>query len=89
MTYNIEQICFYWELGADIAKQQVSKKWGTHFLEQLSADMRKAFPEMQGFSKRNLEHMRRFAQLYPNIDFAKQAVSQLRVELHSHPFYVF
>jgi hypothetical protein len=39
--------------------------------------MRNSFPEMQGFSKRNLEHMRRFAQLYPDIDFAKQAVSQL------------
>jgi len=32
---------------------------------------------MQGFSKRNLEHMRRFALLYPKIEFAKQAVSQL------------
>ncbi len=39
--------------------------------------MRRTFPEMQGFSKRNLEYMRRFASSYPNIDFAKQAVSQL------------
>ena len=39
--------------------------------------MRQEFPEMQGFSKRNLEHMRRFALLYPKIEFAKQAVSQL------------
>ena len=39
--------------------------------------MRQAFPEMQGFSKRNLEYIRRFAQLYPQIEFAKQPVSQL------------
>lgn len=39
--------------------------------------MRQAFPERQGFSKRNLEHTRRFALLYPQIEFAKQAVSQL------------
>ncbi len=39
--------------------------------------MRQAFPEMQAFSKRNLEHMRRFASLDPNLDFAKQPVSQL------------
>lgn len=39
--------------------------------------MRQAFPEMQRFSKRNLEHMRRFATLYPKIEFAKQPVSQL------------
>jgi predicted nuclease of restriction endonuclease-like (RecB) superfamily len=39
--------------------------------------MKIAFPEMRGFSKRNLEHMRRFAFLYPKIEFAKQFVSQL------------
>lgn len=39
--------------------------------------MRQAFPEMQGFSKRNLEYMRRFCLIYPELDFAKQAVSQL------------
>lgn len=56
---------------------QKAYKWGDSLLEQLSNDMRRAFPGMQGFSKRNLEYMRRFASLYPNIDFAKQAVSQL------------
>lgn len=39
--------------------------------------MRTEFPQMQGFSKRNLEHIRRFATLYANTEFAKQAVSQL------------
>jgi len=52
-------------------------KWGDYFLEQLSHDMRQDFPEMQGFSKRNLEYMRRFASRYPKLEFAKQAVSQL------------
>lgn len=74
---NTEQIRFYWELGTAITQQQSTKKWGSRFLEQLSKDMRKSFPGMQGFSKRNLEHMRRFAQLYPELEFAKQAVSQL------------
>lgn len=39
--------------------------------------MLQTFPEMQGFSKRNFDHMRRFVLLYPKIEFAKQAVSQL------------
>ncbi len=77
LAANSEQIRFYWETGAAILKKQTTKKWGSRFLEQLSKDMRKELPGMQGFSKRNLEHMRRFAQLYPNIDFAKQPVSQL------------
>lgn len=66
---------FYWQLGIDLLEKQKSHKWGDHFLEQLSHDM--AFPEMQGFSKRNLEYIRRFASLYPKLEFAKQAVSQL------------
>lgn len=77
LAANTEQIRFYWELGTDILKQQENKRWGSHFLEQLSKDMRNAFPGMQGFSKRNLEFMRRFALTYPSLDFAKQPVSQL------------
>lgn len=77
LAANAEQIRFYWELGVDIVKQQANKQWGSHFLDQLSQDMQKTFPGMQGFSKRNLEHMRRFAITYPELDFAKQPVSQL------------
>jgi predicted nuclease of restriction endonuclease-like (RecB) superfamily len=52
-------------------------KWGDHFLDQFSADMRQAFPQMQGFSKRNLQRMRQFAEQYPNLLIAPQAVAQL------------
>lgn len=74
---NTELIKFYWQLGQDLIEKQKAFKWGQGFLEQFSHDMRQAFPEMQGFSKRNLEHMRRLALNYPEMDFAKQAVSQL------------
>jgi len=77
LAANNELIQFYWELGNDLIEKQKSHQWGSGFLEQFSHDMRQAFPEMQGFSKRNLEHMRRFATLYPKIEFAKQSVSQL------------
>lgn len=77
MAANTEQIHFYWELGAAIIEQQTTKQWGSRFLDQLSKDMQQSFPGMKGFSKRNLEHMRRFAQAYPRLDFAKQPVSQL------------
>ena len=77
LAANTEQIQFYWETGKAITEQQKVKKWGSRFLDQLSHDLRQAFPGMSGFSKRNLEHMRRFAQIYPQLDFAKQPVSQL------------
>ncbi|MBP9727374.1 MAG: DUF1016 family protein [Gammaproteobacteria bacterium] len=77
MAANTHLIQFYWGVGQDIIKIQASKQWGSKFLEQLSHDMRNTMPGMQGLSKRNLEHMRRLAQLYPTEAFAKQAVSQL------------
>ncbi len=77
LAANSELIKFYWELGTDLIEKQKAFKWGERFLEQFSHDMRQEFPEMQGFSKRNLEYMRRFALLYPKIEFAKQPVSQL------------
>ncbi|MGE3919697.1 MAG: YhcG family protein [Gammaproteobacteria bacterium] len=77
LAVNSELVTFYWELGKDLVEKQSTYKWGDKFLEQLSQDMRLAFPEIQGFSKRNLEYIRKFAQLYHNVEIAKQPVSQL------------
>ncbi|MFA6038382.1 MAG: PDDEXK nuclease domain-containing protein [Legionellales bacterium] len=68
---------FYWELGKELLEKQKTFKWGEHFLVQFSQDMRASNPEMQGFSIRNLERMRRFAALYPDLSIAAQSVPQL------------
>lgn len=77
LAANSELIKFYWELGNELIEKQKAFKWGDHFLEQFSCDMQAEFPQMRGFSKRNLEYMRRFATHYPGLEFAKQPVSQL------------
>lgn len=77
LAANAELIKFYWELGNELIEKQKAYKWGDYFLTQFSHDMQTAFPQMQGFSKRNLEYMRRFSTLYADTEFAKQAVSQL------------
>ena len=77
LAANSELINFYWQLGTDLIAKQKTYKWGEHFLEQFSHDMRQTFPEMRGFSVRNLQRMRQFAQLYPNLLITPQAVAQL------------
>nr|QNO49281.1 hypothetical protein ANJBEOKM_00021 [Methanosarcinales archaeon ANME-2c ERB4] len=52
---NSELLQFYWELGADIVEKQATAKWGDGFLSNLSHDLMAEFPDMKGFSKRNLE----------------------------------
>ncbi|MDD2942422.1 MAG: PDDEXK nuclease domain-containing protein [bacterium] len=61
---NTALLTFYWELGADIVERQKSAQWGSGFLKQLSADLMAEFPDMKGFSKRNLEQIRRWHLFY-------------------------
>ncbi len=78
VAVNTELLQFYWALGADIAARQAQAQWGSGFLAQLSQDLMREFPEVKGFSRRNLELVRRWY-LYWSADaaIAKQAVSQL------------
>ncbi len=78
LKVNSELLQFYWELGADIVAKQKDTHWGSGFLTQMSQDLSKEFPTMKGFSKRNLELIRKWYLFYSQDDaIAKQVVSQL------------
>ena len=64
IAVNSELIMLYWDLGRQITEKQENTKWGSGFIEQLSKDLRKDFPEMGGFSITNLFYMRKFYQFY-------------------------
>lgn len=75
---NTTLLEFYWQLGSDIIEKQKSSPWGSGFLKQLSKDLMIAFPEIRGFSKRNLELIRQWHQFWSsNTSKTKQLVSQL------------
>ena len=50
----------YWEIGEEITNQQSEKGWGKSIVEILSKELQKEFPNVQGFSARNLWRMRNF-----------------------------
>ena len=84
VAVNEELLSFYWELGADIVERQKSAVWGSGFLKQLSKDLMAEFPEIKGFSKRNLELVRQWYSFWSeNAPIAKQPVAQLTE--HSSP----
>ena len=75
---NSELLQFYWELGADIVEKQATAKWGDGFLSNLSHDLMAEFPDMKGFSKRNLELIRRWYCFWSVQDeIAKQLATQI------------
>lgn len=79
---NAEMLAFYWELGADIVEKQATAKWGEGFISKLSHDLMAEFPDMKGFSKRNLELIRQWHLFYNRKStIAKQAVSQLETKI--------
>lgn len=77
LSVNRELILLYWGIGRDILARQASQGWGSKVVSQLSHDLRVAFPDMKGFSERNLLFMRRLAESYPDEEIVKQLVSQL------------
>ena len=54
---NTEVILLYWEVGQDILQRQVSEGWGSRVISRLSKDLKREFPDMKGFSTRNLNYI--------------------------------
>jgi predicted nuclease of restriction endonuclease-like (RecB) superfamily len=76
-TVNRELVLLYWQIGRDILARQALQGWGAKVIERLSQDLRIAFPEMQGFSPRNLKYMRAFAEAWPDDQFVQEVLAQL------------
>jgi len=58
LSVNRELIELYWDIGKLITSRQKIEGWGKSVVERLSADLRNEFPEITGFSTRNIWRMR-------------------------------
>jgi predicted nuclease of restriction endonuclease-like (RecB) superfamily len=74
---NRHLVLLYWQIGRDILARQAEQGWGAKVIDRLAHDLRNAFPEMKGFSPRNLKYMRAFAEAWPDADFVQEALAQL------------
>ena len=77
LAVNRELVLLYWQIGRDILARQAEQGWGAKVIERLAEDLRLAFPEMKGFSPRNLKYMRAFAQAWPDEAIVQEALAQL------------
>ncbi len=76
-SVNRELVLLYWRIGRDILDRQTSLGWGAKVVDRLGSDLRRVFPDMKGFSPRNLKYMRAFAEAWPDEEFVQQAAAQL------------
>lgn len=77
LKVNQELILLYHHIGTQILRSQAEYGWGAKVIDQLSKDLKSAFPEMRGFSTRNLKYMRKFAEEYPEAEFVQAPPAQL------------
>jgi predicted nuclease of restriction endonuclease-like (RecB) superfamily len=78
IAVNQELLHLYWDLAKQIVMKQQEAAWGDGFLLQMSQDLKAEFPDMKGFSKRNLELMRQWYRFWSERPaIAQQLVSQI------------
>ena len=77
LAINRELILLYWRIGNGILAKQNELGWGAKVVEQISRDLKLAFPAMKGYSPRNLKYMRAFATNYPDSQFVQQLAAQI------------
>ncbi|WAP53116.1 PDDEXK nuclease domain-containing protein [Arthrobacter sp. ATA002] len=76
-TVNTELIGLYWGIGREVLTRQDRQGWGSGVIRRLAEDLRAAFPEMTGFSQRNLQYMRTMVEAWGSGVNVPQAVAQL------------
>ncbi|MCO8122893.1 PDDEXK nuclease domain-containing protein [Stieleria sp. TO1_6] len=77
VAVNVGLLELYWYLGEQILEKQKTAKWGDAFLKTMSEDLLREFPEIKGFSRRNLELIRQWFMFWnPALSFTLPGQSQ-------------
>jgi predicted nuclease of restriction endonuclease-like (RecB) superfamily len=71
---NREQIILYWSIGKTII---ANSQWGNKFIDNLARDIKIEFPNATGYSSRNLEYMRKFAEIFGDDEIVPTLLAQL------------
>lgn len=72
---NRDLILLYWDIGHGIVEKQRVLGWGDAVVEMVATDLRRAFPDVRGFSAQNVWRMKQLYVTYTDKDFLSQAVS--------------
>jgi len=70
---NMKLVNLYFNIGKVLEEQST---WGNKFIDNLAIDLKISFPNLKGFSVRNLKYMKTFYNEYKDDEFV-QLVAQL------------
>lgn len=68
-----ELTMLYWRIGKMLSEKVSTEGWGAKVIEKLARDLAASFPDLSGFSFRNMKYMRQFAECYQDPNWAAAA----------------
>ncbi len=74
----------YWQVGREILERQTYEGYGSRVVSRLSTDLKRAFPDVTGFSPRNLRYMRAFAAAWPDPEIVQRSAAHLPWRHHQY-----
>jgi predicted nuclease of restriction endonuclease-like (RecB) superfamily len=74
---NTGMMELYWNIGNEILRRQQNEGWGAKVIDRLSKDLKETFPDMSGFSPRNLGSMKKFAASWSDASILQQVVAKI------------
>ncbi len=77
LSANASMICLYWNIGKAILNKQAEEGWGSKVIDRISKDINDAFPDMSGFSPRNIKYMRKFAEVWNDYEIMQRTAAQI------------
>ena len=77
LASNAAMVMLYWDIGQSILDKQTREGWGARVIDRLSGDLHEAFPDMKGFSPRNLKYMRSFAAAWADRQIVQEPLARL------------
>ena len=79
---NVEKLLFNWQLGRDLVQKKVEERWGTGVVEQVSLDLKREFPDAEGFSTSNLWYMKKWYLFYTSqesVEKLQRGIGELKI----------
>lgn len=77
LSANRALVQLYWDIGRVVRAREHAQGWGAKVITRLADDLAREFPDMKGFSARNLRYMRAFAEAWPDPEVVQQVVAQI------------
>ncbi|MBF0234859.1 MAG: DUF1016 family protein, partial [Desulfamplus sp.] len=77
LSANAALVMLYWDIGRAILEKQNNAGWGAKIIDRMAYDLHEEFPDMRGFSTRNLKDMRKFAECWSDREIVQRTAAQI------------